>query len=693
MLQYVIAGLVLGGIYAIASAGLVVTYVSSGILNFSFGALAFFVARLYYYLNTQEHWSILLAAVVSIGLAGPAIGVLLYVALFRYLRLSSPLIKVVATVGLLVAIPYVATLIFGNQAVLQAPGLAPQPVRVFHVLGVPVTMDQIIVYICVVATVVIGAAVLRYTDIGLKVRALVDSPAMTSLSGTSPTAVSMGVWAASTFFAGLAGVLAAPIIGLTAGNFTLLIAAAFAAVIAARMRSLPVAVGVGLLMGIITSLIQRYLPPSSSWTAEIVDAIPFAVIATVLVYNLARRGRRIDDGQVGGALDQAIVPQGEGRLAGSTAAALDTGSVGFIARYTGPLLLIALAVVLPEIVQGFWVGVVAQAFAFGIIFLSWTLVTGEGGMLWLCQITFAGVGALTASELAVTHGWPVLAAIAAGGLVALPMGLIIGFLSIRLGDLYVALFTLTFGLLMENLVFTLNIFVNQGIGMQMNRPSFAAGDRPFAYLCLAAFVILALFVFNLRRSTSGLALNAVRWSEPAAKTIGISVVQMKVIVAGLAAMVAAIGGGFLVAAQQSVHPTSFDTLAGVVWLAVLVTVGVRSNAAALVAGLTFTMLPALAQAYLPAWTANIPPVLFGLGAIGAAKFPDGSLAQQGRQFRRWLSAVAGQRVQALGPSIDSLGAAGPPGPVTSHEGGPADAAGGLAAGAGFVAGAARDLPS
>ena len=109
----------------------------------------------------------------------------------------------------------------------------------------PVTLDQVIVYICVVVTVVAGALILRYTDVGLKVRAMVDSPAMTDLSGTNPTAVSVGVWAVSTFFAGLAGVLAAPIIGLDAGNFTLLIAASFAAVVAARLRNLPVAVAVG----------------------------------------------------------------------------------------------------------------------------------------------------------------------------------------------------------------------------------------------------------------------------------------------------------------------------------------------------------------------------------------------------------------------------------------------------------------
>ena len=406
-----IAGLVLGGIYAIASAGLVITYTSSGILNFAFGAIAFFIARFYYYLHTQENWSIVLAAVVSILIASPALGVFLYAVLFRHLRLSSPLIKIVATIGLLVAIPSLATLIFGNQAIQEAPGLAPQPVHVFQFLGVPVTLDQVIVYICVVVTVVAGAVVLRYTEVGLKVRAMVDSPAMTDLSGTNPTAISIGVWAVSTLFAGLCGVLAAPIIGLDSDNFTLLIAASFAAVIAAKLRNLPVAVLVGLAMGVATSLFQRYLPPASQWTTEIIDAVPFIVIALFLIYSLLRRGRVGETDGWGGALDRAITPQGESRLAGSTSSVIETASLGFFGKYAGPLLLIIVVGALPAIVSGYWVGLFAAAFAYAIIFLSWTIVTGEGGMLWLCQITFAGVGAITTAQLANNHGWPVLAGV------------------------------------------------------------------------------------------------------------------------------------------------------------------------------------------------------------------------------------------------------------------------------------------
>jgi branched-chain amino acid transport system permease protein len=661
MLQYVIAGLVLGGIYAIASAGLVITYTSSGILNFAFGAIAFFIARFYYYLHTQQNWSIVAAAIVSIVIAAPALGVLLYVVLFRHLRLSSPLIKVVATIGLLVAIPSLATLIFGNQAIQTAPGLAPEPVTVYQFFGVPVTLDQVIVYASVIVTVVAGALVLRYTEVGLKVRAMVDSPAMTDLSGTSPTAISIGVWAVSTFFAGLAGVLAAPIIGLDPNQYTVLIAASFAAVIAAKMRNLPVAVLVGLLMGVATSLIQRYLPSNSQWTTEVIDAVPFIVIALCLMYTLVRRGSVGQGEGWGGALDRAITPQGESRLAGSTSSVLEEAQLSFAGKYAGPLVLIAIVGALPLILQGYWVGLMAQAFAYAVIFLSWTIVTGEGGMLWLCQITFAGVGALTTAQLANHYGWPVLASILVGGIIAAAIGAIVGFLSIRLGDLYVALVTLTFGLLMENLVFTLPSFVNQGLGLTLNRPQFATSNLAFTYLCLAVFVILALFIVNFRRSTTGLALNAARWSEAGARTSGISVVQMKVIAGSLAALIAGIGGGLLALAQTSFQPSEFATFAGVVWLAVLVTIGVRSNAAALIAGVTFVFPSALAQYYLSTWTwvPNALPVLFGLGAISAAKYPDGALAENSRKLRTLVLRLTPTRPRG-GPLAEDAAVPPPP---------------------------------
>ena len=642
VVQYIIAGLVLGGIYAISSSGLVVTYESSGILNFAFGSIAYLIARLYYFLNIQHSMGIPVSAVLSLVVAAPALGILLYFALFRFLRLSSSLVKVVATLGLSVALPAVATTLFGNISILVAPGLAPQPVRVFMVAGVPITLDQVIVYISVILTVVVGGLVLRFTEVGLRVRAMVDSPAMTSLSGTNPVRVSVGVWAVSTFFAGLAGILAAPIIGLDSQHFTLLVAAAFAAVVAARLRSIPIAVMVSFAMGIATSLIQYYLPSSSVWTSRMITAVPFLFIAIFLVYNLIMRRDLSDSTKVGSALDAAIEPHGQGVLESSEAAVLDA-SMGFIARYSGPIVVAIIAMVLPFLMSGVWLTLLVQAYALGIVFLAITLVTGEGGMIWLCQITFAGIGGLWTAQLATDYHWPVLLAVLAGGLIALPVGLLVGFLTIRLGGLYVALITLTFALLMESLYFTQGRFSNGGLGVNVLRPSFATSDRAFAYVCLFVFILVALFVVNLRRSTTGMALDAVRSSEPGARTLGISVVQMKIVVAGLAALLAGIGGGMLVVAQTAAQPVNYSTFLGVVWLAVVVSIGIRSSIAALVAGITFLIFPQLVTTYLPTSWSQIPVILFGLGAIGVAKFPQGTVEQNGEKFRRILLKQAKKR--------------------------------------------------
>ena len=158
MLQFVIAGLVLGGIYAICSAGLVITYTSSGILNFAFGAMAFFIARFYYFLNTQHTWSILPAArPLHSGGVARARGV----PLLRPVPASAPVLAHDQGGGddrPARGHPGAAVLIFGNQAIQSAPGLAPQPVAVYQVFGVAVTLDQVIVYACVLATVIVGRA-------------------------------------------------------------------------------------------------------------------------------------------------------------------------------------------------------------------------------------------------------------------------------------------------------------------------------------------------------------------------------------------------------------------------------------------------------------------------------------------------------------------------------------------------------
>ena len=634
MLEYVLVGLALGSIYAIASAGLVVTYASSGVLNLAFGSMAYVVARFYYFLNSQHGWPTVTSGFVSLLVVAPLMGVVLYAVLFRFIRGQSTLIKLVTTIGLSVALPPLADLTLGTQSITSAPGLALASDRPFHLLGAPITTDQVITYGFLLFVVVAGTAVLRFTDVGLRVRATVDSEAMASLSGTNPRRIALGVWAVSATLAGLAGILVAPTNGLTTTGMTALMAAAFAAVVAARFRSLPVAVGVSLAMGVVTDVILKQLPQGSSLTAAIIPSIPFGFILLFLIFYIVRSGTVDEDVGTGGPLDHAVRPANEALANVGRAVASGRGRGAALGAV--PLVVVAL---LPVVFQGsaYWLGLVALGLCYAITFLTFTVVTGEGGMLWLSQIIFAGAGALAAAQFVSVWHVPVLSALVLGGLIAAVVGAIIGLLTIRLGDLYVALVTLTFGLLAETLVFSRSRFLQGGIGVVFNRPGFADGDMAFAYLALAVFMLFAILTLNLRRSTSGLALRAVRDSKSASRTSGLSVLQVKVIVGAVAAFVAAVGGGFIAMYGRVAQPGSFATFAGLVWLAVVVTMGVRSITAAALSGLVFALLPGVFQTYVPSRWGEVPALLFGLGAVMVARHPEGVVLHNGRQLRLLLS--------------------------------------------------------
>jgi branched-chain amino acid transport system permease protein len=635
MMGALLAGLALGAIYGLAATGIVMTYVSAGVMNLGYAALAYFVARFYYYLHIQQGWGIPEAAVLSIVIVGPLMGVVLWLALFRFIRLASQLIKIVVTIGLSVCISPIAILLFGNKPIVTPPGLAPEPVHVFHVLGTTVTLDQLIVYACVIVVVAGGAAVMAWTNLGLTVRAVVDSDAMASLSGVNPSKVAMGVWAVSTFIAGLSGVLVAPLIGLDIDAFTVLIAAAFAAVVAAEFTHVGRALLGGLLMGVVTGLIQYYLPPSSTFTADVVPSIPFAFIFLFLAYAVIRRGHLRETTARGGPLDVAIAPQGGSEVALARAASVLAGSGTSRRSIAIPVIGVAIVAILPAVLHGVWLAQVGLGLAYAIVFLSWTVVAGEGGMIWLCQISFAGIGAYVTAELATKHGWPVLAAMVAGGLVCAVVGTIIGALTVRLGELYVAMATLAFGVLVATLVLQVPSLDNFGLGISLGRPSFAEGSRGFGWFALGVFCVMSLLVANVRRSTFGMAMSAARWSDSAARMSGIRVVSVKVGLSAIAAFIAGLGGGVLACYMGGALPSEYDAFSGLIWLAVLVTVGIRSNGAALVAGLMFSFVPEIVTAYLPTAWGEVPPALFGLGAILVARNPEGTVAMHARQLE-WI---------------------------------------------------------
>jgi branched-chain amino acid transport system permease protein len=654
MKVYVLAGLVVGSIYAIVALGLTVTYVTSRVFNFAHGAIAFFVAEFYYFLHTSHGLPAAAAAPISILVIAPAIALVLWALVFRRLANCSTVVKVVTTVGLYVALPALALTIFGTNQSERTSGFFSGNSPEVHVLGVVVTGDQLAAMAAALLVAVLFGFLLKRTSLGVRMRAVVDHRELASVYGVNPTAITATAWAIGASLAGLGGILLLPTLGLNQAAFTSLLVASFAAVVVARLHSLPVtflaAVGIGLVQNVISSVL-----PSSGVLAEGVQpSIPFFVlIAFLIAYAVIDRRR----GVPADIDDVALIVQRSRRTGRNRVPAMLSRGVAWVAP----------VVVVPFLLSDYWLGVIALGVVYGVLFLSYTTTVGEGGIISLCQVSFAGFGAVLAAQLASVYGWPVVPALIIGGLVAVPISVIVSTVGLRLGDLYLALLTLSFAVLADNLVFGISRFYNGGAGVPLPRPSFATGSLSFYVLGLVAFAIGALLLVNLRRSTTGMVMAAVRTAERAAATIGIVSGVPKVAMFAVGAGIAGIGGALVSDYTQVTNPVTFDSLIGLVWLAVVVIFGVRSIAGALLAGLAFALIPALFSAYLPDSLSNVPAILFGSGAVLVADHPGGIMEILSGQLR-WL-AETGQRV--LGRERPAASPAGLP-DVASASAAPAD---------------------
>ena len=118
---------------------------------------------------------------------------------------------------------------------------------------------------------------------------------------------------------------------------------------------------------------------------------------------------------------------------------------------------------------------------------------------------------------------------------------------------------------------------------------------------------------------------AVRGNPIEGESIGINVKGARVAIFAVGSAIAGLGGALVGIQQGAVGIADFALLIGLVWLAVVVTVGVRGYRGALVAGLMFTIFPALFPYVHVSGIGQLPTVLFGLGAIGLAREPRGFL--------------------------------------------------------------------
>jgi branched-subunit amino acid ABC-type transport system permease component len=688
-LNYAVPGIPFGCVFALMAVGLVLTYKASGVFNLAFGAQAF-VSALAFVSLIQDGWPRWAAAVLAILVLGPLVGVLLDRLLFRRIRTAPPLVKLIPSLGLLVALPQLALIIAGSTPDIPPPALFVNAQRVYlHLGSVPFSGLELSIAGCTVVVVVVLVALFQFTPVGLEMRAVVESPRMTELAGVNAGRVSAFAWMLSSVMAALAGVLLAPLYSqLDPQNFTVLLVWGIAGAVIGRFASLPLALLGGLALGVAQQIIAGYLPAGIIATG-LRPSLPFVVLLVFLPFT---RQRQLDDPLASCDPPSATVESGtRGYRSAATLAGVGGGQahpVGLWHRRLRrqaddtvwsrmarrPTTTLAWAVGALAVVSALtwvppqWLLTMTQGIAFGVIFLSLTLLTGMSGQISLCQATFAGLGGFAAGQLADHFGLPVVIGMVAGGLLAAVLGVIVAVPTLRLAGLPLALATLAFALLADNILFP-NSWVGNGAGgVTVPRPSagpvsFAAA-RPFFILSLGILGVAAGIVKLVGDGTMGRYLAAMRGSEMAATSVGIDVYGLRVLVFALSAALAGVGGALFGSLEGSLSPDDFGYQISAVLLVVVAIVGLGSISGAVVAGLVYTTLQE-AVTTLPSRFAGLVAVLFGLATLSYTRHPEGILDYLGTKVvaltgRRRHADVGERRPRREGPGP---GGAGPPVPA------------------------------
>ncbi|MCZ7534988.1 MAG: ABC transporter permease [Acidimicrobiia bacterium] len=615
-LRLTIFGLVAGGSYSVAASGLVLTYTTSGIFNFAHGAIGMLAAFLYWELHVHRGWPTLLALIAVLVFFAPLAGALVERFLVRPLEGASLSTMLVVTVGLLVGCIGLAQTIWPPESRVVEEFFAPHGFRVFDVF---VSWHKAMTMLVAVGVALGLRLLLRSTKRGITMRAVVDDRDLSSLSGANPAHTSMLSWAIGASLASLAGILLAPILTLDVVPLTLLVINAYAAAVVGGLQSISLTFGGAMLLGLLQSYASTYLPkvfPGDrlpDWLPGLNDSIPVLLLFVAL---LALPQARLHGTRVIRAAAERVPPVRQ-----SIAAALA---------------LVGCAYVVVGFLSNRDVTRVGEGLAIGLIGLSLVPLTGYAGQVSLCPLAFAGLGAVMMSKFGGGGSWIGLVAAvgvpaAVGALVALP--------ALRLQGLYLALSTLAFAVLMDNMIFPQRrLFWTSSV--TVDRPDIPfvslASDRAWFVVLAGAYGALAVFVLAVRRGSFGRRLLALKDSPVACATLGMSLTRTKLVVFALSAGMAGLGGALYAALRVGVSAKSFTAVGGLGILLIAVIGGIEMASGPLVGGLTLAAMTIVSQEIAALdWLAAIGPAFV---AVTLARNREGlaiRLAEIGRGLAGW----------------------------------------------------------
>jgi branched-chain amino acid transport system permease protein len=266
-------GLVYGALLIVMSSGLALIYGLRRVVNFAHGALYMLGAYIAFTVATHSNFWVALAVAPAVM---AVVGVLIDRYGFRLLQDREPLNVMLVTFGLLLILEDLVAFVWGKgNHSLFTPELLNFSVKLF---GHDMPAYRIAVMVVGLLVALSLTLWLRFSRMGLFVRAASTDPVTTSMQGVNTDVLSATVVGLGSALAGLAGVVAAPFLSLSPHMSSDVLIDSFVVVVIGGLGSLAGAFVAAMLLGLMQALGAVYLPSVSV-------LLPFLFMIAVLIWK------------------------------------------------------------------------------------------------------------------------------------------------------------------------------------------------------------------------------------------------------------------------------------------------------------------------------------------------------------------------------------------------------------------------
>lgn len=554
-------GACIGAVYGIIGVGVILVYRTHRILNFAAAGLGAVAGVGFALLVAIRGFPWIVALPLTI-VCGAALGGLVDVVVIRRFAKAPRLILTVATIGvgqILAFVGYKLGPAIGTTGVGVAEMNSPFSDDFFEI-GVNRFSYDYPFTLAVIAVAVVGLAIfLRYTRIGIAMRASAENADRAALLGIPVKRVQTASWVLAGALASVTLFLRSALVGIptdgTLGPKVLLFA--LSAAVIARMDSIPRCLVAGIGIGILANAILGQTGEDKSATVYLLVAL-----LAVLLFQRGKLSRAEDLG----ASSWQAVPE-------FRPIPMELRRIREVVMARATLAVVVLVVVLgaPFVVDESEIGVLNLTVISAIVAVSLVVLTGWAGQISLGQFGIVGVGAVLGGKLAAAHNLDFFLIVLLGMAAGAAAAILIGLPALRIRGLYLAVTTLAFAGAMESFFldrsFRVAELIMPGPSEAIDMPvlwgridlsdSLGLPNRSYYFVCLVFLALSLLTARAYRRNRAGRAVVAVRENTRAAASYSINAAWTKLGAFAVSGALAAMAGVLFAYQSRAVDASTY----------------------------------------------------------------------------------------------------------------------------------------